>query len=99
MLLLFASSYFQDDDDDDDVRTMNLLEDASMPDELDYDEGILCYGLKGIKTFIRHHIKVFNSNLMDYGIYSSSQKLINFIQHTIFLVIELPTRTTKVSIE
>ena len=57
MLLLFASSYFQDDDDD--VRTMNLLEDASMPAELDYDEGILCYGLKGIKTFIRDHIKVF----------------------------------------
>ena len=57
MLLLFASSYFQDDDDD--ARTMNLLEDASMPAELDYDEGILCNGLKGIKTFIRHHIKVF----------------------------------------
>ena len=56
MLLLFASSYFQDDDD---ARTMNLLEDASMPAELDYDEGILCYGLKGIKTFIRDHIKVF----------------------------------------
>ena len=59
MLLLCASSYFQDDDDDDDVGTMNLLEDASMPAELDYDEGILCYGLKGIKTFIRDHIKVF----------------------------------------
>ena len=56
VLLLFASSYFQDDDD---ARTMNLLEDASMPAELDYDEGILCYGLKGIKTFIRDHIKVF----------------------------------------
>ena len=55
VLLLFASSYFQDDDD---ARTMNLLEDASMPGELDYDEGILCNGLKGIKTFIRHHIKV-----------------------------------------